>query len=88
LLAGQKAKASTAYEPSFRYLTTGIDLLHEQSWGKQYDLTLSLFIEATEIACLIGKFNLVEKYNDLVLENARTVLDKVKIYEVRILAYK
>jgi len=30
LIAGQKAKSSTAYEPAFRYLNTGISLLNEQ----------------------------------------------------------
>jgi predicted ATPase len=41
-MAGNKAKASVAYQPAFNYLQTGINLLAENSWLVQYNLSLQL----------------------------------------------
>jgi len=86
LVAGKKAKAAAAYESAFKYLKTGIGLLGENSWLYQYELTLALYAEATEAANLRGVFEQVEKLAEVVLQNAKTLLDKVKIYEVKIQA--
>jgi predicted ATPase len=40
LMAGQKAKAATAYESAIRYLKVGLELLAVNSWQSQYELTL------------------------------------------------
>lgn len=87
LLAGKKAKSSAAYEPAFRYLRTGVDLLSEERWKHQYDLALELYVEAAESAYLSGNFEEMERLASVVLQQARTVLDKVKVYEVKIRAY-
>src|SRR5919199_568358 len=87
LLAGQKAKAATAYDAALRYLTTGIALLTIDSWQYQYALSLSLHEEVTEAAYLCGHFNEMEKQATVVLQQAKTILDKVKVYEVKIQAY-
>lgn len=39
LIAGQKAKSSTAYEASVNYLNVGLKLLSQDSWERQYELT-------------------------------------------------
>jgi predicted ATPase/GAF domain-containing protein len=85
LKAGKKAKASTAYEETLRYSMAGIDLLGE-SW-QCYDLTLALYVEAVEAAYLCGQFDQMEKLADLVLQKTTILLDKVKVYEVKISAY-
>jgi predicted ATPase/signal transduction histidine kinase len=87
LLAGKKAKLSAAYDPAFDYLKSGIRMLKENSWQMQYDLTLSLHEEATEAASLCGDFDGMENLAEIVLQRAKNVLDKVKIYEVKIQAY-
>ncbi|XZN98558.1 MAG: AAA family ATPase [Microcoleus sp.] len=86
LIAGRKAKASTAYAAAKRYLTVGLKLLAADSWLVQYDLTLALHEEASEAAYLCGDFIAIEQLADLVLQQARTLLDKVKVYEVKIQA--
>lgn len=86
LIAGKKAKASSAHEPAFKYLTLGIGQLAENSWQSQYDLTLQLYVEGAETAYLSGDFAKMEKWGDVVLQRARTLLDKVKVYEVKIQA--
>ncbi|MDZ7956601.1 MAG: ATP-binding sensor histidine kinase [Aulosira sp. DedQUE10] len=86
LLAGRKAKAATAYIVAIAYFTTGIKLLAVDSWLSEYGLTLGLVVEAAEAAYLGGDFELMENLANQVLQNARTLLDKVKIYEVEIQA--
>ncbi|MFB2967575.1 AAA family ATPase [Aerosakkonema sp. BLCC-F183] len=87
LIAGKKAKLSAAYQPALNYLQVGIELLATDSWQQQYHLTLSLYEETAEVAYLNANFDLMEGFIKLVLAEAKTVLDKVKVYEVKILAY-
>ncbi|GAB4382676.1 MAG: hypothetical protein Kow00121_43270 [Elainellaceae cyanobacterium] len=87
LLAGQKAKDSTAYDAAFRYLQFGLSLLDQDSWWHQYDLSLALHQTATEAASLSGELEQMEVLAKIVVDRARTVLDKVKIYEAMMQAY-
>ncbi|HLP89937.1 MAG TPA: AAA family ATPase [Nostocaceae cyanobacterium] len=87
LIAGQKAKASSAYEPALRYLETALELLSPDSWLNEYDLTLALYTETLEAQYLNTQFEQAEKISNVVLQNAKQVLDKVKIYELRIQSY-
>ena len=57
------------------------------SWQRNYDLTLALFVEAAEAAYLSGDFEQQDKLTAVVLQQANKLLDKVKVYEVRIQAY-
>jgi PAS domain S-box-containing protein len=87
LMAGQKAKAATAYEAAFKYFTTGIQLLNPESWQSEYDLTLALYSEAAEAAYLHGCFDEMEQFVEVVLDHAKTVVDKVQVYDSRIQRY-
>ncbi len=86
LIAGQKAKAATAYESAIRYLKVGLDLLTANSWQNQYELTLSLYELAVETAYLNGDFEQMEKWSTVVLQQAKIPIDKMKVYEVKIQA--
>lgn len=87
LTAGRKAMVSTAYSAAFNYLTTGIDLLAENSWETKYELTLTLYETAAEAAYLSGEFKRAEQFIEMVLTHAKTLLEKIKVYEVRIQTY-
>ncbi|MEG3941512.1 PAS domain S-box protein [Microcoleus sp. S36b_A3] len=87
LMAGQKAKASTAYEAAFKYFTTGFHLLNSESWQSEYDLTLALYSEAAEAAYLQGHFDEMEQLVEVVLDRGKTVVDKVQAYDSRIQGY-
>ncbi|WP_066423620.1 ATP-binding sensor histidine kinase [Anabaena sp. 4-3] len=87
LIAGRKAFTSTAYPSALNYLNTGIQLLSSQSWDTHYQLTLALYETAAETSYLAGNFEQMEVLANLVLANAHTALDKVKVYEVKIQAY-
>jgi predicted ATPase/signal transduction histidine kinase/FixJ family two-component response regulator/tRNA A-37 threonylcarbamoyl transferase component Bud32 len=87
LIAGQKAKAATAHDSAVKYLQLGLELLAEDSWNNQYELTLMLYEEAAEAAFLSGDFDLMQKFIALVQNCAISLLDKVKVYEIQIQAY-
>ncbi|MGL4622421.1 MAG: AAA family ATPase [Chroococcidiopsis sp.] len=87
LIAGQKAKAATAYEAALKYFNTGLKLLDTDSWLGEYDLTLSLYSQAAEAAYLHGNFAQMEQFVEVVLNNAQTVVDKVQVYDSRIQGY-
>jgi PAS domain S-box-containing protein len=84
LLAGQKAIAATAYEPATRYLRSGLSLLDAAAWEMEYDLALMLYTEATAAEFCTGHFAEAAMLAEVVLRQAKTVLDKVKVYETQI----
>ncbi|MCC5651420.1 AAA family ATPase [Nostoc sp. XA013] len=84
LIAGQKAKAAAAYESAMRYFKVALSLLTASSWNQKYELTLTLHQEAAEAAFLSGDFEQMEILAEIVLQQAKTQLEKVKVYELRI----
>ncbi|MEG4015273.1 MULTISPECIES: AAA family ATPase [unclassified Microcoleus] len=86
LEAGAKARSSTAYAAAMLYLQTGIELLTANCWQSQYELTLNLYIAAAEAAYLNADLEGMEQMAAQVLQEAKTILDKVKIYEIQIAA--
>jgi predicted ATPase/signal transduction histidine kinase/tRNA A-37 threonylcarbamoyl transferase component Bud32 len=87
LIAGQKAKAATAHDSAVKYLQVGLGLLAEESWKCEYELTLALHSEAAEAAFLSGDFAGMHRFVEIVKNHAKTLLDKIKVYEVQIQAY-
>jgi predicted ATPase/signal transduction histidine kinase/tRNA A-37 threonylcarbamoyl transferase component Bud32 len=95
LIAGRKAKASAAYQPAFNYLQIGIALLNPHqfsslnqadSWQRQYDLTLKLYLEAAEAASFSGHFEEMEQWTAAIVQQAKTPLDTAKAYEIQLQA--
>lgn len=87
LVAGQKAKASTAYESAMSYSKVGMSLLSSNSWQQQYDLTLALYELATESFLLCGLFDEMQQLGTTILAQAQSPLDCVNVYEIKIRAY-
>ncbi|MEH2015610.1 ATP-binding sensor histidine kinase [Nostoc sp.] len=87
LIAGRKAKNSTAYSAAVKYFAVGRNLLTSDRWKIQYNLTLTLYVEATEAAYLNTDIDEMEQLAEMVLQQAKTALDTVKVYGVRINAY-
>ena len=86
LVAGNKAKTLAAFEPALSHYTIGLQLLDDNSWRRRYALTLKLHVECAEAARLCGKYTETQRLFDVVIQNARTVLDRVEIYQIRILS--
>ncbi|HEY9605475.1 MAG TPA: AAA family ATPase [Allocoleopsis sp.] len=87
LQAGQKALVAMAYEAAFKYFKVGLKLLGVESWRREYNLTLALYLEAAEAAYLSGHFDEMERLVEAVLNCAKTALDKVKAYDSKIQAW-
>lgn len=87
LAAGTKAKAATAYQAAIEYLMIGRKLLPTDSWLLQYELTLALSDSAAETAYLNGEFETMEELIEEVLREARSLLDQINVYEVKLQAY-
>ncbi|MBD2127478.1 AAA family ATPase [Microcoleus sp. ZQ-A2] len=87
LIAGKKAKAASAYEPAGNYLKFGRSCLSADSWKKQYKLTLALYVEAIQVASSQGNFEEMERLASIVLQQATSLLDQVKVYEAKVQAY-
>jgi PAS domain S-box-containing protein len=86
LKAGQKATASAAYESSLNYFQSGIKILPDNQWNDHYEITLSLYIAAAEAAYLSGRYDHMEILSCAVLKNAGELLDKIKVFEIKIQA--
>ncbi|MBN3872840.1 hybrid sensor histidine kinase/response regulator [Nostoc sp. JL33] len=87
LIAGQKAKAATAYESAVKYLNVGLELLITDSWECDYDLTLNLYVETAAVEFLNTNFERAEMLSDVVLSQAKTLLDRVQVYETKMQFY-
>lgn len=86
LQASRRAKAATAYQAAVDYLRQGIALLAVDPWQHQYDLALALYQDITEAAYLCTDFDQMQRWAAITTRHARTLLDQVPIYEVRLLA--
>ncbi|HLO49731.1 MAG TPA: AAA family ATPase [Kamptonema sp.] len=87
LIAGRKAKAASAYEAAVTQLRVGLKLLAENSWQSNYDLTLALYVEAVEAEYLNTNYEKSAILAEIVLQQATTLLERVKVYELQIQFY-
>ncbi|MBC1281273.1 hypothetical protein GNF10_36485, partial [Nostoc sp. UCD121] len=87
LKAGKKAKVSTAYDLTLKYLENGLELLTLKSWKTDYKLTLEIYVETLEALYLNTKFSQIEELSDTILKEARDIFDKLKVYEIKIIYY-
>ncbi|WP_373534944.1 AAA family ATPase [Microcoleus sp.] len=87
LLAGRKAKTSTAYTVACEYITTGMELLREDCWNIQYELCFALHKERVEVEYLNGNIEASQIWIDRTLERTRTALEKAEIYNLAIIQY-
>jgi predicted ATPase/signal transduction histidine kinase len=84
LIAGEKAKAATAYIAAVEYLEIARELLEFNSWHTQYDLTLAVYETSAEVAYLNGDFEQMDKLGLILLSKAKTLLEQVKVAEIKI----
>ncbi|AKG22903.1 ATP-binding sensor histidine kinase [Calothrix sp. 336/3] len=86
LIAGRKAKISTAYTAAISYLDLGLQIIPSSSWQNYYSFCLELHEEACESAYLSGNFERMEELAEIVINSATCLLDKIKVYEIKVQA--
>jgi histidine kinase len=86
-LAGLKAKKASAFASSYEYFKDGLSLLADNHWASAYDFSLKLYTEASESAYMEANHELMEQLTQSVIDHSKSVLERVKAYEIRIRAY-
>ncbi len=87
LMAGIKAKQSTAYESAVKFFRLALEMLTADNWRTHYQLTLTLHVESVEVEYLNSNFERAEHLFAIVIENSQNILDTVKVYEKKITFY-
>ncbi|MHC5772414.1 MAG: AAA family ATPase [Nostoc sp.] len=88
LNAGRKAKEAIAYNAALQYFNQGIQLVISDGWENAHDLTLNLYQAAAEAAFLNNEFEQMDLLIQVVIKQAKTLLDKVKVYEIQLQSYQ
>ncbi|MCP4136011.1 MAG: serine/threonine-protein kinase PknK, partial [bacterium] len=82
--AGMISKMSAAYDSSVNFLRNGVELLPPNPWKTDYDTTFLLYLELSEAEYLATNFEEAEKIFNMILHNAKTILDKSKVYSIKV----
>ncbi len=85
--AAKKAKESAAHDSALRCLHIALDLLGPRGWEEDYELTVAVHQEAAESAYLSGDLDGMSRLTEILLDKTRTLLEKVRAYEIRIEAF-
>lgn len=79
LIAGQRAKASTAYASALNYLTTGAHLSGDDCWERRHGLVFALALNRAECELLTGQLTLADKRLAALSGRARTVTERASV---------
>ena len=82
--AGRRAKHATAYASARGYLLQATALLRPDAWRTQYEDTFTVQLERCECEYLTGNFDVAQDLSHLMLEHARSDLDRAQVYRLRI----
>lgn len=88
LNAGQKAKASAAFNQAHEYIHKGLKLLSDESWEIQYNLTLRLHNAGFETDYLVGNYDQIDHWMNLILSKTKDLSDQITGYKIKINALK
>lgn len=87
LIAGNRAKASTAYKSALRYYKAGIALLGSNPWQEQAELAYPLHFGQAQCEYLLGRSDKALTHFDELLTQARTDQQKAEIYRINVEIY-
>lgn len=79
LLAGQRAKASTAYASALAYLGTGAELLDEDCWERRHALRFALELNRAECEFLTGQLMLADQRLTALAQRAMTTVHRAAV---------
>src|SRR5262249_3419045 len=79
LLAGERAKASTAYASALTYLSAGAAMLGEDSWERRRELTFALELHRAECEFLTSAPAAAEDRLILLSTRAATTIERASV---------
>jgi PAS domain S-box-containing protein len=87
LIAGKRAKASTAYASALKYLQAGRSLLSEEAWEHNYDLIFSIESLIAECELLTANMAAAEGRLTMLARRARTRHDFAVVARLQVTLY-
>src|SRR6202040_768377 len=87
LIAGRRAKASTAYASALTYLTAGATLLPEDSWERRHELTFALELHRAECEFLTGELTETEERSTELSTRAANTVERATVACLRVDLY-
>ncbi|MEH2482364.1 PAS domain S-box-containing protein [Nitrobacteraceae bacterium AZCC 2146] len=87
LIAGKRAKTSTAYASALSYLAAGRALLTEDSWEQQYELTFSIEYHQAECELLTADLAAAEERLTMLSRRAGNLVDIAAVACLRLTLY-
>jgi PAS domain S-box-containing protein len=79
LVAGKRAKTSTAYASALSYLVVGASLLGEESWERKHTLTFALALHRAECEFLTGALAEAEQRLAALSSSAATTVERATV---------
>jgi PAS domain S-box-containing protein len=87
LIAGKRAKASTAYDSALNYLVVGAALLPENCWERRYALVFATEVARAECEFLTGDLAAAEERLSTLSVRAAKLVDKAAVACLRTALY-
>ena len=87
LIAGKRAKASTAYASALTYLAAGAALLPEDCWERRHELTFALELHRAECEFLTGALAAAEQRLATLSARAATTVERATVACLRMDLY-
>jgi PAS domain S-box-containing protein len=87
LIAGERAKASTAFASALTYLTAGAALLPEDSWERRHRLTFALELQRAECEFLTGELAAAEQRLAALSTRAASTVERASVACLRVDLY-
>ena len=87
LIAGRRARASTAYASALTYFVAGAALLPKDAWHRQHDLTFALEVHRAECEFLTGALREAEQRLGAVATRAADTVERAMVACLRIDLY-
>src|SRR5262245_55173827 len=87
LIAGKRAKASTAYASALKYLVAGAALLAHGSWERRHDLTFQLELQRAECEFLTGQSAASEERLSMLSSRAANTVELATVTCLRVDLY-
>jgi PAS domain S-box-containing protein len=87
LLAGKRAKASTAYASALAYLKAGGELLAEDRWTRRHELSFQLELQRAECEFLTGAMADAEERLEALSTHVATTVERAAVAGIRIELY-
>ncbi|MBP0596118.1 AAA family ATPase, partial [Paraburkholderia sp. LEh10] len=79
LLAGQRAKASTAYSSALTYLVAGAELLSDDCWERRHELIFALELNRAECEFLTGQLSVADERLAALSNRVTTTVERASV---------